>query len=108
MFEYIDGRCQANMCWHENGTKWRESLPFTNHLGVGRMWDPSGGLIAEGIWKNDKPWSGTFPESWAAQDGDGTFHCIEGERVESPAHSNAQPNVFLLPHARNGHSEGKH
>ena len=85
MFVYEDGEHRANMCWHENGKKYRESFPVTNDVSVARMWKPDGSLVAEGLYKGGKPWSGTFPESWAHEDGGTPFRVENGTRFENKA-----------------------
>ena len=54
--------------WHTNG--------------VSRMWTPNGSLVAEGFSKDGMPWEGTFPESWADNDGASIFRVREGERIK--------------------------
>jgi hypothetical protein len=49
--------------WAEDGTKFREDTYEKGKLdGEARWWDRDGKLLTAGTNRNDKPWSGTFPE----------------------------------------------
>jgi len=95
-----DKKDGAGVSWHSNG---QLASLFQYRCGTitGRalVWDSKGQLIADGVWRDGRPWDGSVLMRDWKRDGDEVFTYREGVEVaRKPAPQDAPPAPALAEH----------